>query len=146
MPLKATHRIDFLDNTDKHNPFAKCNRYAKVSVALNDSIYNAIVNYVMHCDLFEESDNTIKIKMSNDLNTEAYDFLKNAMEKHSIEFKRSSKYFLQSAFAKIKFSNASSNVLLFFQLFGSTYKKVVAMTGISFMRCTISQSSKTKEK
>lgn len=39
MCLIASHKIDFLVEDDKFNPFALCNKYAIAKVCINDELY-----------------------------------------------------------------------------------------------------------
>lgn len=62
--------------------------------------------------------------------------VKSSMEDNGIEFKRSSKYFLQSIFARINVDNGNSLIQLFFQLIGYSIKKKIVLNNMAFIRST----------
>ena len=106
-----------------------------MEICIEPALDNAIVDLIMHQDIglskFEETKKTQKIcaLMLNMLIKE--------MEAHNIEFKRSSKYFLQAAFIKMQASYASTNVVLFFQLLGTSQKKIIKLSNVVFLRSII---------
>lgn len=82
----------------------------------------------------------VEIKKAQELNKKLLPFLKSAMQENSIEFKATSKYSMQSAFAKMSFNNCHSKTKLFFQLLGKKKKRVVELTSIVFLRCVASSA------
>ena len=57
------------------------------------------------------------------------------MEEKKIEFKPSSKYFMQTAFARMSLKNMHSKLTFFYQLIGTMHKKKVNFTSLAFLRC-----------
>ena len=129
------HKIDFLNDDDKYNPFSIVNLYSSIESSLEESIYEKIVDLVMHQDL--NLDKHIEIKKASILSNAMFIFLSHEMDAQHIEFKKSSKYHIQSAFAKMSFMNNSEMIKLFFQLIGSTKKNVAFLTNVSFLRCIV---------
>ena len=124
-----------MNDDDKYNPFSIVNWYSSIESSLEESIYEKIVDLVMHQDL--NLDKHIEIKKASILSNAMFIFLSHEMDAQHIEFKKSSKYHIQSAFAKMSFMNNSEMIKLFFQLIGSTKKNVAFLTNVSFLRCIV---------
>ena len=129
------HKIDFLSDDDKYNPFSIVNWYSSIESSLEESLYEKIVDLAMHQDL--SLDKCIEIKKASILSNAMFIFLSREMDSQNVEFKKSSKYHIQSAFAKMSFMNNSEMIKLFFQLIGSTKKNVAFLTNVSFLRCIV---------
>ena len=129
------HKIDFLNEDDKYNPFSIVNLYSSIESSLEESLYEKIVDLAMHQDL--SLDKYIEIEKASILSNAMFIFLSHEMDSHRVEFKKSSKYYVQSAFAKMSFMNNSEMIKLFFQLIGSTKKNVAFLTNVSFLRCIV---------
>ena len=129
------HKIDFFLESDKYNPFASTNCYANVKSQIDEDIYEKIVDLVMHQDL--NANRRIELEKGSCLSNCMYLFLKDEMAKKNVEFKRSSKFFVQSAFAKVSLKTVHSTIVLFFQLLGTSHKNVVDLTNVSFLRCCV---------
>ena len=98
-------------------------------------MYDAIVDYVMHKDLNENKID--EIAKSHRIAELLLLLLKKEMPKNGIEFKKSSKYFLQSMFAKMTIENAHSKMTFYFQLIGTSRKDKVELSSASFLRLII---------
>ena len=121
--ILANYEIDFLAENDKYNPFASCYKYAETEFSLDEKAYEALVEVIMHQDLeMKIYDLTPK---TNHLIEVLLPIVKSSMKDNDIEFKRSSKYFLQSIFARITVDNGNSLIRLFFQLIGYSRKKKI---------------------
>lgn len=129
------HKIDFLNEDDKYNPFSIVNWYSSIESSLEESLYEKIVDLAMHQDL--SLDKYIEIEKSSILSNAMFIFLSREMDSQNVEFKKSSKYHIQSAFAKMSFMNNSEMIKLFFQLIGSTKKNIAFLTNVSFLRCIV---------
>ena len=129
------HKIDFLSDDDKYNPFSIVNWYSSIESSLEESLYEKIVDLAMHQDL--SLDKYIEIEKASILSNAMFIFLYREMDSQNVEFKKSSKYHIQSAFAKMSFMNNSEMIKLFFQLIGSTKKNVAFLTNVSFLRCLV---------
>ena len=124
-----------MDEKDKYNPFASINWYASIESSLEESLYEKIIDLVMHQDL--NLDKHIEIEKASILSNAMFIFLSHEMDLQQVEFKKSSKYHIQSAFVKMSFMNNSEMIKLFFQLIGSTKKKIAFLTNVSFLRCIV---------
>ena len=129
------HKIDFLSDNDKYNPFSIVNWYSSIESSLEESLYEKIIDLAMHQDL--SLDKYIEIEKSSVLSNAMFIFLSREMDSQNVEFKKSSKYHIQSAFAKMSFMNNSEMIKLFFQLIGSTKKNIAFLTNVSFLRCIV---------
>ena len=129
------HKIDFLSDNDKYNPFSIVNWYSSIESSLEESLYEKIIDLAMHQDL--SLDKYIEIEKSSILSNAMFIFLSREMDSQNVEFKKSSKYHIQSAFAKMSFMNNSEMIKLFFQLIGSTKKNIAFLTNVSFLRCIV---------
>ena len=129
------HKIDFLNEDDKYNPFSIVNLYSSIESSLEESLYEKIVDLAMHQDL--SLDKRIEIEKASILSNAMFIFLSHEMVAQHIEFKKSSKYYVQSAFAKMSFMNNSEMIKLFFQLIGSKKKNIAFLTNVSFLRCIV---------
>ena len=121
-----------MSDNDKYNPFSIVNWYSSIESSLEESIYEKIVDLAMHQDL--SLDKYIEIEKASILSNAMFIFLSHEMGTQNIEFKKSSKYYVQSAFAKMSFMNNSEMIKLFFQLIGSTKKNIVFLTNVSFLK------------
>lgn len=126
------HRIDFLEKNDKYNPFSEVNKYAQMKLALEESLYDKIADFMLCSDLNGTA--AASIEKSHVLSDAMCAFLKRKMEEKSIEFKPSSKYFMQTAFARMSFKNMHSKLTFFYQLIGTMHKKKVNFTSLAFLR------------
>ena len=124
-----------MNDDDKYNPFSIVNLYSSIESSLEESIYEKIVDLVMHQDL--NLDKHTEIEKASILSNAMFIFLSHEMDAQHIEFKKSSKYHIQSAFAKMSFMNNNEMIKLFFQLIGSTKKNVAFLTNVSFLRCIV---------
>ena len=129
------HKIDFLSDNDKYNPFSIVNWYSSIESSLEESLYEKIIDLAMHQDL--SLDKYIEIEKSSILSNAMFIFLSREMDSQNVEFKKSSKYHIQSAFAKMSFMNNSEMIKLFFQLIGSTKKNIAFLTNVSFLKCIV---------
>ena len=129
------HKIDFLNEDDKYNPFSTVNLYSSIESSLEESLYEKIVDLAMHQDL--SLDKRIEIEKASILSNAMFIFLSHEMGAQNVEFKKSSKYYVQSAFAKMSFMNNSEMIKLFFQLIGSKKKNIAFLTNVSFLRCIV---------
>ena len=129
------HKIDFSNEDDKYNPFSIVNLYFSIESSLEESLYEKIIDLVLHQDL--SLDKYVEIEKASILSNAMFIFLSREMNSHNVEFKKSSKYYVQSAFAKMSFMNNSEMIKLFFQLIGSTKKNVAFLTNVSFLRCIV---------
>ena len=127
------HRIDFLEKNDKYNPFSEINRYAHIKLALDEQLYDKIADFMLCSDLNDSV--AASLDKSHILSDAMYIFLKTKMEEKSIEFKPSSKYFMQTAFARMNFKNMHSKLTFFYQLIGTMHKKKVNFTSLAFLKC-----------
>lgn len=75
-------------------------------------MYDKIIDLVMHKDLIY--DKRIEMEKGADIAANMLPFLKYEMNRNNIEFKKSSKFFVQSAFAKMSMKTVHSLVILFF--------------------------------
>jgi hypothetical protein len=128
------HRIDFLEKNDKYNPFSEVNKYAQMKLALEESLYDKIADFMLCSDL-NDTTAVASIEKSHILSDAMYAFLKTKMEEKKIEFKPSSKYFMQTAFARMSLKNMHSKLTFFYQLIGTMHKKKVNFTSLAFLRC-----------
>lgn len=124
-----------MNEEDKYNPFAQINWYTSIESLLEESIYEKIVDLVMHQDL--SLDKRVEIEKASILSNNVFTFLVHEMDIRHVEFKKSSKFHVQSAFAKMSFMNNNEMIKLFFQLIGTTKKKVASLTNVSFLRCLV---------
>ena len=124
-----------MNEDDKYNPFSIVNLYSSIESSLEESLYEKIVDLAMHQDL--SLDKYIEIEKASILSNAMFIFLSREMDSQNVEFKKSSKYHIQSAFAKMSFMNNSEMIKLFFQLIGSTKKNVAFLTNVSFLRCIV---------
>ena len=124
-----------MSDNDKYNPFSIVNWYSSIESSLEESLYEKIIDLAMHQDL--SLDKCIEIEKSSILSNAMFIFLSREMDSQNVEFKKSSKYHIQSAFAKISFMNNSEMIKLFFQLIGSTKKNIAFLTNVSFLRCIV---------
>ena len=85
---------------------------------MTKALYGQIVDYIMHRDL--NDDRKTEIAKSCEIAKLMTPFLKKQMDKSQIEFKKSSKYFLQSVFAKMTMENKHSKMSFYFQLIGTS--------------------------
>ena len=129
------HKIDFLNEDDKYNPFSIVNWYSSIESSLEESLYEKIIDLAMHQDL--SLDKRIEIEKASILSNAMFIFLSHEMSTQNVEFKKSSKYYVQSAFAKMSFMNNSEMIKLFFQLIGSKKKNIAFLTNVSFLRCIV---------
>ena len=111
------------------------NLYSSVESSLEESLYEKIVDLAMHQDL--SLDKRIEIEKASILSNAMFIFLSREMDSQNVEFKKSSKYHIQSAFAKMSFMNNSEMIKLFFQLIGSTKKNIAFLTNVSFLKCIV---------
>lgn len=86
----------------------------------------------MHYDL--EMSYVSGLGKIKDLNDAMLVFINSIMQSNNIEFKKSSKYFLQSAFAKLSLCNEHSQTNVYFQLLGTSSKKKIKLTSVLYMR------------
>ena len=124
-----------MNDDDKYNPFSIANLYSSIESSLEESLYEKIIDLAMHQDL--SLDKYIEIEKSSILSNAMFIFLSREMDSQNVEFKKSSKYHIQSAFAKMSFMNNSEMIKLFFQLIGSTKKNIAFLTNVSFLRCIV---------
>ena len=124
-----------MNDDDKYNPFSIVNWYSSIDSSLEESLYEKIVDLAMHQDL--SLDKYIEIEKASILSNAMFIFLSREMNSQNVEFKKSSKYYVQSAFAKMSFMNNSEMIKLFFQLIGSTKKNVAFLTNVSFLKCIV---------
>lgn len=111
------------------------NWYSSIESSLEESLYEKIIDLAMHQDL--SLDKYIEIEKSSILSNAMFIFLSREMDSQNVEFKKSSKYQIQSAFAKMSFMNNSEMIKLFFQLIGSTKKNIAFLTNVSFLKCIV---------
>ena len=124
-----------MNENDKYNPFSIVNWYSSIESSLEESLYEKIVDLAMHQDL--SLDKRIEIEKAFILSNAMFIFLSHEMGAQNVEFKKSSKYHVQSAFAKMSFMNNSEMIKLFFQLIGSKKKNIAFLTNVSFLRCIV---------
>ena len=124
-----------MNEDDKYNPFSIVNLYSSIESSLEESLYEKIVDLAMHQDL--SLDKRIEIEKVSILSNAMFIFLSYEMSAQNVEFKKSSKYYVQSAFAKMSFMNNSEMIKLFFQLIGSKKKNIAFLTNVSFLRCIV---------
>lgn len=129
------HKIDFLNENDKYNPFSIEHQYIKIERFFNDEINNMIINYIMHQDLI--GDKKSDLEEIHQLVDHLYPCIKTIMEEDNIEFKRSSKYFMQAMFMMMKFINSHSLIKFFFQLLGTSNRNKVNFTSLVFLKCIV---------
>lgn len=106
------HKIDFLCEDDKYNPFSSNGHYAKAQINIDDELYNALIELLINQDLGIERD--VEIEKTNTISSLIFSIILVEMEKQKIEFKRSSKYFLQTAFMKMTVKYINSIAIFFF--------------------------------
>ena len=71
----AMHKIDFLKDTDKYNPFSSANFKYSVEIYLDDNVHNDIVNLVVCQDLM--SNKLVEIKHAKTLSSKLLSPVKN---------------------------------------------------------------------
>ena len=99
---------------------------------INDHLNELIVDLAMHKDL--GCSKRCEIEKAHIISERLYNLIKKEMEKDKIEFKRSSWYFLQSIYAKIKIKYSNTLVTMFFELIGTSYHKKIRLTNVWFLK------------
>ncbi len=127
------HKIDFLKEDDIYNPFYKKNYYSSLVINANDNLYNAVVDYLLHKDLVLSK--KICIEKSNIISKLLLGILDSELKNKHFDFKASSKFYLQSIFAKMHVNMEHSSVFMYFQLIGiKTVRKSITLSTIEFLK------------
>lgn len=91
-----------------------------------------MIDFIMNHDLYD--DKIKEIIKAKDFCEDFFSILKTEMINNNIEFKRSSRYCMQSAFILLTFSNMHSSIKMFFQLIGMLKRKHIDLLNLSFLK------------
>ena len=105
--------------------------YAELELPDDGEVYNKAIEITMEQDLLNNKD--VPYAKSKMLADEVYRLLEEDIFNGKAEFKRTSKYFLQEAYAKIDIMTDFSHLSFFFELLGASQRKVIHLTNVVFM-------------
>lgn len=126
------HKIDFLNKDDMFNPFFEKNLYMSLNLILDENIYDAIIDMMICYDFIKNKKEELhKIKNIENLLIE---YFKKTMINNGVEFKKSSKYLIQSCFSKISFATSNSYISMYFQMIGKKHRKYVDLIDVIFLK------------
>ena len=134
IPKNSKHKIDFLDENDKFNPFAEVNKFASCKM-INQNIIDVIALDLISIDLDNDINrlNVYKVDFSDMLHS----CISVLMDEFNIEFKRISNYFCQTMFAKLVIPYGVHEIVLQCQLLGVQRKHKIKLTGVYVMQFII---------